>query len=793
MERINLNYDWKFSSEFSADHTAAMFDDTKFETVNIPHNIKDIPYNNFNERIYQIVACYRKHIAIDERLRGKALVLEFEAVGQFAEVYVNGKFAFAHKGGYTAFRGDISQLVEYGKDNIIAVKVDANEREEIPPFGNVIDYLCYGGIYREVYIYVHEKQYIQRVTVSPIDVLTAPKIEIDLTFNCQVAGEVEGLIVDHGGLTIAKFSIPVSGDSNVKHFESIMGATLWDIDNPYLYTLELKFNGENYTERFGVRQARFTSNGFFLNNKKIKIVGLNRHQSYPYVGYAMPESAQMADADYMKFDLGLNLARTSHYPNSKHFLNRCDEIGLLVFTEIPGWQYIGKGEEWRALCLQNVEDMIVEDFNHASIILWGVRINESNDDNELYKATNDLAHKLDKTRQTGGVRCMPQSKLLEDVYTYNDFNHRGDNAALMPKFIVCGNAPLLITEHNGHMFPTKTFDHEKKRQEHLLRHANVLNCSNKRDNTCGAIGWCMSDYNTHKDFGSGDKICYHGVSDMFRINKLAAYIYKAQQDKYPVLEVTSNMEIGDNAGGQVGNVYMITNCDTVKLYKNGVLINTFDIGKMKEKSKWKYLANPPVELSDIIGDQLEKNETYKFTRHAAERCKKFLLNVKKLGTFPAILKMPHTLLGLMIRYGLNIESITNLFGQYVTNWGDESISYKLEGSKNGQIAVVEKAVVNATVLEAKADSATLIEADTYDVTRIAVRALSQVGNVLPYCSEVIAITTTGPIKVIGDSVCALIGGQRGFWIKTIGRSGKASVTIESNVGSETIDFNVIKK
>jgi beta-galactosidase len=149
---------------------------------------------------------------------------------------------------------------------------------------------------------------------------------------------------------------------------------------------------------------------------------LNRHQTYPYIGAGAPARLQTLDADIVKYDLGCNIVRTSHYPQSKHFLNRCDEIGLLVFEEIPGWQHIGD-EAWRELSLRDVRVMIERDWNHPSIILWGVRINESMDKDDFYQQTNDLAHELDPTRQTGGVRFFEGSTLLEDVYTFNDFSN----------------------------------------------------------------------------------------------------------------------------------------------------------------------------------------------------------------------------------------------------------------------------------------------------------------------------------------------------------------------------------
>lgn len=166
----------------------------------------------------------------------------------------------------------------------------------------------------------------------------------------------------------------------------------------------------------------FKSDGLYLNSRKLKIRGLNRHQSFPYIGYAMPESMQIMDADILKYELGLNAVRTSHYPQSHAFIKRCDEIGLLVFTEMPGWQHIVR-EEWKNQACVNLKEMIVQYRNHPSIFMWGVRINESKDDNSFYTRTNAIAKALDPTRARAGVRANKRSHLLEDVYTYNDFSH----------------------------------------------------------------------------------------------------------------------------------------------------------------------------------------------------------------------------------------------------------------------------------------------------------------------------------------------------------------------------------
>ncbi len=153
---------------------------------------------------------------------------------------------------------------------------------------------------------------------------------------------------------------------------------------------------DEQTRRIGFREATFTDHGFSLNGKIIKLRGLDRHQTFPYVGQAMPGRVQRRDADILRTNFHCNIVRTSHYPQSRHFLDRCDEIGLLVLEEIPGWQHIGD-KAWQDISVDNVSRMIRRDWNHPSIVLWGVRINESRDNHDFYTRTNALAHQLDTT------------------------------------------------------------------------------------------------------------------------------------------------------------------------------------------------------------------------------------------------------------------------------------------------------------------------------------------------------------------------------------------------------------
>ncbi|MBE6745931.1 MAG: glycoside hydrolase family 2 protein [Ruminococcaceae bacterium] len=782
---IPLNFDWKYCESYTQEAMKREFDDSEFVVVNIPHANKEIPFNNFDEKMYQFVSAYRKHFEFDKAANeGKRVLLHFEGVANYAEVYLNDVRLGEHKCGYTAFTFDITEALVQG-ENVLSVMVDSTERKDIPPFGNVVDYLCYGGIYREVWLEVVEDTYIADAFIRTKNILLTNKyIDVDVTLNKAAQGTLTAELID-GEKVLKKQSCAFDG--TVLNFKwKTPDVTLWTIENPKLYTLRLSFGEDVKEYRFGFRKCEFRKDGFFLNGKHIKIRGLNRHQAYPYVGYAMPASAQIADADFLKYELGVNLVRTSHYPDSVHFLNRCDEIGLLVFTEIPSWQYTGEGE-WRENFLQNVKDMVLRDRNHPSVILWGVRVNEGPDCDELYTQSNAIAHALDDTRQTGGVRNMPRSHLLEDVYTYNDFVHSGGKTALLPPSAVAGNAPYLVTEHNGHMYPTKSYDKEDVRVEHTFRHARVLNKAYGSDRYSGAIGWCMSDYNTHKDFGSGDKICYHGVSDMFRVPKLAGMLYASQQDEKPVLEITSSMDIGEHPGGMLGQIYALTNCDYIKVYKNGEYMSTMT----PERSPFKNLPHPPIPLDDFIGEALTEKEN--INELSASFLKPTLVAAAKDG-WSVSPKYFVTLAAGFLTSGKTINDMVDLFTKYIGNWGDSQISYRFEGYINDEcVKTVTKTAITSLSLQVSADSTELVENETYDVTRIVLKAVDQNGNRMPFANNGITVRTTGPIEVIGPGTFSLLGGDRAFWIKTTGKSGKGIVKISAeSMGEYFIDVKVKK-
>ena len=415
--------------------------------------------------------------------------------------------------------------------------------------------------------------------------------------------------------------------------------------------------------------------------------------------------------------------------------------------------------------------MVLQYRNHPSIILWGVRINESTDDDALYRRTNAIAHELDPSRATSGVRYLQKSSLLEDVYAYNDFSHTGVNPGARPKAAVTPDPSkgYLISEHNGHMFPTKAFDPWEKRQEQALRHARVLDAARASGEHAGCFGWCMFDYATHKDFGSGDRICYHGVMDAFRNPKLAAATY-ASQGEAPILEVGSPMDIGDYPGGNVGEIFVFTNAEEVRLYKNGDFVTTLSPGPLP------HLPHSPRKADDTIGCLLETKEG--FSPKKAALLRKCLLSAGKHGLAAMPLKDKLAMGYAMLRYGLTLDDGVALYGKYVGNWGGEATVWRFDGLRQGEVvASVTKCPSAALHLEVRSSHTHLREGHSYDMAAIRVRIMDEFGNLAPYAQLPVHFQLQGPAELVGPAVVTAEGGMCGTYLRTIGQAGTVTLTI----------------
>jgi beta-galactosidase len=687
-----------------------------------------LPWHSFDEKSYEFVSCYRRRFKLPPEARGHRVLVDFEGVMTASTVWINGVRLGEYKGGYSPFSFDLTPHVNFDGENALVVDVDSSERPDIPPFGYEIDYLTFGGIYREVSLRIVPSTFIENVFARPKDVLTAhPSLDVDCFIQHADASK-DPLILEvdlrEGDRVLAKGTqrVPPSPSGadpamHTVHLDNLGSLKLWDLAHPNLYTVHvLLLRGaqpvDEVSRSIGFRQAQFTDHGFELNGQVIKLRGLDRHQTFPFVGQAMPGRAQRRDAQILRNKLKCNIVRTSHYPQSRHFLDACDQIGLLVLEEIPGWQHIGD-EPWKLISIDNVSRMIRRDWNHPSIILWGVRINESKDDHDFYVRTNALAHKLDPTRQTGGIRYFQESEFLEDVFTMNDFGF-----PLKPP-----NHPrYLNTEFVGHTYPTKTTDQVERLTEHTIRHARIHDQLASNPQYAGGIGWCAFDYNTHGDFGSGDRICYHGVTDIFREPKPAAGFYKSQCDpaEEVVLEPAFHWARGDASVG-FSKAVVCSNCDHLKLY-----------------------------IADELVTEVEPDRR----------------------------QFAH------LRYAPFVVELGELFHK----WGD----LRLEGYIQGKQVVVKKYSGKGidqkfTLLP---DDTSLI-ADGADTTRVVLRVTDEFDAIRPFANDAIKFELQGPASLIGDNPFALVGGTGAVWIRAKEQAGTVRLTATHPVlGKQQVEVEI---
>jgi beta-galactosidase len=726
---LPINRNWRYNSSFVEGAHEKNFDDAAFERIVVPHTNVKLPWHSFDDKDYEFVSIYRRRFKLPPEARGRHVFVDFEGVMTASTVWINGVRLGEYKGGYTPFSFDLTPHIDFAGENVLAVDVDSRERPDIPPFGYQIDYLTFGGIYREVSLRVVPSTFIENIFAKPTDVLTAhPRVEVD-SFLQRLEESREPMTLEvelrDGNQVLAKAAKKVPASAAATEpvaysvaLENLGAIKLWDLASPNLYSVHVRLmqgtkDVDQDSRRIGFREAQFTDHGFELNGKVIKLRGLDRHQTFPFVGQAMPARPQRQDARILRQKLKCNIVRTSHYPQSRHFLDACDEMGLLVLEEIPGWQHIGD-DAWKQISVDNVERMIRRDWNHPSIVLWGVRINESKDDHNFYTSTNAVAHQLDPTRQTGGIRYFQESEFLEDVFTMNDFGF-----PLKPP-----NHPrYLNTEFVGHTYPTKTIDNKERLMEHTIRHARVHDQLASNPQYAGGIGWCAFDYNTHYDFGSGDRICYHGVTDIFREPKPAAGFYKSQCEPSEeiVLEPAFHWARGDESIGFT-KAMVCSNCDHLKFYIGGKLVAEAD----PDKTQFQHLRYAP-----------------------------FTANL----------------------------------GPAIHQWGD----LRMEGYLQGKQVIVktlsgkgidQKFSVVPDDIKLSADGA--------DSTRVVLRVTDEFGAIRPFANDAIKLELEGPAEIIGDNPFALIGGTGAVWIRAKEQPGTARLTAtHPALGTQKVQIELV--
>ncbi|GAA2801402.1 glycoside hydrolase family 2 protein [Saccharopolyspora taberi] len=539
--RLPLLRDWLFGPE-TGPHLSV---------VDLPHTAAELSWREWDPADWERRWRYRKHFDLAPTA-GTRYFLRFAGALTRAEPVLNGRVLPPHTGGYLPFEHEVTGLLR--ERNVLDVVVDGAFDPAAPPNhgpgtpSHAVDFWQPAGLYREVELVGVPSQHVADVFARPFSVLDDPgldvRCELDLdrtTRGLRVSADLrrDGQLVDSTSLWLPE--LPPGRHPVTPRMPALDGISLWHIDDPVLYDVAVTLSSgmtpiHEHRVRTGFREARFDRSGLHLNGERIQVFGLNRHQFFPFAGGAMPERVQRRDAEILRADLNCTMVRCSHYPQHESFLTACDELGLLVWDEVPGWQHLGGGQ-WLDHACRDVHDMIVRDRNHPSVVLWGVRLNETPGNAAHYTRVQRLAKSLDDSRQTAGAVHPADHDTLDfqqDVFGYNDYTPSG----LAPPRT---DFPYLVSEAIGTLTGPSRFyrrtDPQEVLQGQAIAHARVHDLAMADERCAGLLAWAGFDYPS----GNGNVfqgIKWPGVVDVFRIPKPGAAMYRAQVDprRRPVIE-----------------------------------------------------------------------------------------------------------------------------------------------------------------------------------------------------------------------------------------------------------------
>jgi beta-galactosidase len=601
---------WLFGGEYTAGAERARFDDTAFTPVTLPHTVTPLSWGNWDPASWQKIWIYRRHLD-GPPPPGRRVFADFDGVMTSAVAVLNNHVIGSHRGGYLPWSVELTSQLSSG-DNVLAVVVDARCLPVPPsaPGGQPadIDYLQPGGIYRDAALRVVPPVYLADLFARPADVLTAARrVDVQVTIDAASAPPAPAqltveLLDGTRALAAASGTVrPPAGRSTATLALTGLGPiTLWSPVTPRLYTVRATLSvpgGDRHTlsRRIGFRAADFRPGGFYLNGERLQLFGLDRHQLFPYLGMAAPARLQRRDAEILKYELNCTMVRCSHYPQSPHFLDACDELGLLVWEEAPGWQHTG-GAAWQDLVLQNVHDMVVRDRNRPSVIIWGTRLNETPNCPGLYARTRQLARDLDGSRPSSGTMTRHSARDWdEDVFAFDDYRMHDGHAVPLPPL---DGVPYLVTESVGVLNGPHRYrwtDPDQTLATQGLLHAEAQNAAQSDPRYAGLLGWCAVDYaSLNGGDRSWDGLKTPGVTDTFRIAKPGGLFYRSQQDPGEGAVILPAFSWGPGRAGPGPGAVVFTNCDRLEFYVGGQHAAT---GR-PDWPRFPGLAHPPV-IADL--------------------------------------------------------------------------------------------------------------------------------------------------------------------------------------------------
>ncbi|AZQ63779.1 glycoside hydrolase family 2 protein [Flammeovirga pectinis] len=606
-EKVSFNKEWKFIKETSTlDYKTVSnlsFDATNWEAVTLPHtaNIEPLVVNNQ----WQGIAWYRKTFSFDETKKDKKFFVEFEGAMNSAEVWVNGQFVKKHIGGYLPFVFDISPYITFGKENCIVVRLDNNDSAVTGPKPlKILDFNTFGGLYRNAWLMIKEPLHITNAIlenkvagggifvtypeVSDKKAVIAIQTDIKNQYNSSKNITIVQELRFKNKLVSRIKSELILVKSNESHTSqqsiTLKNPKLWNTNTPHLYTLITKvMDGKKSIDKevtkIGIKHIGFAGRDFYLNGEKRYLRGVNRHQEYPYIGYALSKNAEVRDAIKIK-NAGFDVVRLSHYPHSPSFMDACDSLGLLTLDAILGWQYYKPTTEFRNQIFQTARDLIRRDRNHASVIAWEVSLNETKMPLEFRQKLSTIAHEEYPTKQSFSAGWMNEG--------YDIYLQARQHRILHPEAREEWKGPYFVSEYgdweyysknaglNQHQLDKTTRYETSSRQARgfgekrlLMQAYNVQEALNDNLST-EAFGdgyWVMFDYNR----GYHDDLELSGISDLFRIEKFAYYFYQSQRT--PTKQIPVTLKIASYWTDKSPlSVKVYSNCDEVAFYLNNKLV-----------------------------------------------------------------------------------------------------------------------------------------------------------------------------------------------------------------------------
>jgi beta-galactosidase len=595
----SINSDWQFRTADGPDY-ARTPTATGWEKVSIPHTWNAADVNDDEPGYYRGVGWYRKQLHIPASWQARRVYLSFEGAGQEAEVYVNGRLAGRHAGGYTAFQFPISQWLKFDKSvaNEVVVKVDNSPNPALPPLS--ADFTFYGGLYRDVYLvaanlvhfdlddYAASGLFVSSPTVSAevAEVLARGTLVNESTTKRRLTVLTE--LTDRAGNVVARQRSSLTLAAGAKQafrqtFANLRRPHLWSPADPYLYHVRATVREagpasapplDAVSSPLGLRWFRFdAATGFYLNGQPLKLIGTNRHQDFPGLGNALPDALAERDLLLLK-QMGGNFLRVSHYPQDPAVLAACDRLGILASVEIPVVNAITDSEAFFQNCRTMQTEMIRQGYNHPSVIIWAY-MNEVllrlpaglTKDNEAGKAylsrvaalardLDALTRREDPARYTmlvnhGAFELYQQAGLLNisQLIGWNLYAGWYSGAFQgFPDFLdrhrrELPDKPLLVTEYGAdsdarlHSFSPVRFD--KTTEYANLYHQFYLKAIQDRPFVAGATVWNLAEFNSESRQEAVPHINNKSLLTADRQPKDAYLFYQAHLLRTPFVRIGS--------------------------------------------------------------------------------------------------------------------------------------------------------------------------------------------------------------------------------------------------------------